>query len=96
MRDLAELPTIHFTKMADQAADSPIYEEVKTFRRELPRLLAEGHEGKWVLIKGDKIVGLFESLDEGYCRGRKLYLLQPFIVQPVSEQQPLLRGKVPC
>jgi hypothetical protein len=59
MEDLMKWPKIHYTKMPEPSADSPIYEEVKTFDRELPRLLAEGHEGKWVLIRGPEIVGFF-------------------------------------
>jgi hypothetical protein len=80
--------------MAEPSADSPVYEEVKTFDRELPRLLAEGHEGKWALIKGPEVVGLFETFEEGHRVGLELYLNQPFIVQPVSEWQPLLRTRV--
>jgi hypothetical protein len=71
--------------------DSPIRREAQTFRRELPRLLAERHAGKWALVKGDEIIGLFETFDEGYRVGRGRFLLQPFIVQPVSERQPLIR-----
>jgi hypothetical protein len=91
IEDLDRLPTIHYTEMAEQPSDSPIYREAQTFRRELPRLLDEGHEGKWVLIKGDQIIGLYESLDEGYRAGREGFLFQPFIVQPIRERQPLFR-----
>jgi hypothetical protein len=96
MHDLEGLPAIHYTELAEMPPDSPIYEETKTFRRELPRLLAEGQEGKWALIKGAEIIGLFETLDEGYRVGRQRFLFQPFIVQPVREWQPLLRMKVRC
>jgi hypothetical protein len=89
--DLDKLPTIHFTQMAEPAPDSPIYREVQTFRRELPRLLAEGHEGKWALIQGSEIIGLYATLEEGYRLGRAKLLLQPFIVQPVRERQLLIR-----
>jgi hypothetical protein len=90
MKDLDGLPTIHYAQMAEPPTSSPIYRESQTFRRELPRLLAEGHEGKWALIKGDEIIRLCETLDEGYRAGRDLYLFQPFLVQPVRERQPLL------
>jgi hypothetical protein len=91
MKDLDGLPTIHYTKMAEPQPDSPIFREVQTFRRELPRLLAEGHEGKWALVKGEEIIALFETLDEGHRAGREKYLFQPFIIQPVCEWQPLIR-----
>ena len=93
MQDLMKWPKIHYTKLVEPSTDSPIYEEVKTFHRELPRLLAEGHEGKWALIHGKEVIGLFETLDDGYRAGREQFLFQPFIVQPVSEWQPMLRTK---
>jgi hypothetical protein len=91
VQDLEGLTTIHYTQLPEQPSDSPIYQETATFRRALPQLLAEGHEGKWALVKGNEIVGLFATLDEGYRLGRQRYLLQPFLVQPVREWQPVLR-----
>ena len=88
------LPTIHYTQMPASRADSPTYRESETFRRELPRMLAEGHEGKWALIKGDEVVELFMSFDDGYRAGRQRYQFQPFIVQPVREWQPVMRLRV--
>ena len=91
IEDLDRLPTIHYTQLAEHPTDSPIYREMQTFRRELPRLVAEGHEGKWALIKGDEIIGLYESFDDGCRAGWERYLRQRFIVQPVREWQPLFR-----
>jgi hypothetical protein len=83
--------TIHYTEMPAPPPDSPIYREWQTFRRELPRLLAEGHEGKWMLIEGEEMIALFDTLDECYRAGRERCLFQQFLVQPVREWQPLLR-----
>jgi hypothetical protein len=93
MNALDHLPTIHYTEMPEPATNSPNYRECQTFRRELPRLLAEGNEGKWALIKGDEIAGLFDTLDAAHRAGHERFLLQRFIVQPVREWQPLLRGR---
>jgi hypothetical protein len=94
IEDLDQLPTIHYTQMPPHPADSPVYQEVQTFRRELPRLLAEGHEGKWALIQGDEIIGLYPTFDEAYRAGLERFLRQRFILQPVREWQPLLRSRV--
>jgi len=83
------LPTIHYSKLPKRSADGHVAHEAETFLRELPRLLAEGHEGKWALVKGNQVVGLYDSLDEGERAGRERYMLQPFLVQPVREWQPL-------
>jgi hypothetical protein len=34
----------------------PIKHEIRTYLRELPRLLAEGHEGKFALVKRDEVL----------------------------------------
>jgi hypothetical protein len=48
--DLKGSYTIHYTQMQDLPPDSSLFHELKTYRRELPRLLAEGLEGHYVLI----------------------------------------------
>jgi hypothetical protein len=71
IEDLDKLPTIHYTQMTEEPPDSKIYQEFQTFRREMPRLLAEGHEGKWALISGDEVLGLYATFDEAYDQGLK-------------------------
>src|SRR5437764_13657776 len=91
MKEMEGRAVAHYTEVGDLPADSPIYREFLTYRRELPRLLAEGHEGKFALIKGEEIIGLFASLDEGRRPGREQFSFQPFMVQPIREWEPLLR-----
>ena len=73
VEDLDRYSTYHYTEMPEPPADSPIYREVRTFLREMPRLLAEGHEGKWALIRGDEVIAIFETMDEGYRAGRERF-----------------------
>src|SRR5438270_8236566 len=47
MKGLEGWRTIHYTEMPGAQPNSPLYQEDQTFRRELPRLLAEGQVGKW-------------------------------------------------
>jgi hypothetical protein len=53
--------TIHHTKLPE---GDPSDREYQTYRREAGRLVAEGHDGKWALIKGDDVFGVFDALDE--------------------------------
>ena len=62
---------------------SPIKAEWDFFRRERPRLLAEGHEGRWVLIKGEEIIGIFDSFREARSAGTRRYGLAPMLVQQI-------------
>ena len=80
-------------------ADSPIRQAWNTYRREAPRLIREGLERRFALIKGDAIVGIFDSFAEGLRKGRKLYRMPPFLVQPIRALEPLLRIRghaLPC
>jgi hypothetical protein len=94
IEDLDRLPTIHYTQIAEPLPNDPDYQELQTFRRELPRLLAQGHEHKWALIKRDEVIGVYVTFDEGCRAGRERYLLEAFLVQPVREWQPLFHTKV--
>src|SRR5207237_1276896 len=38
IEDLDRLPTIHYTQIAEPLPNDPNYQELQTFRRELPRL----------------------------------------------------------
>jgi hypothetical protein len=62
-------------------------------------LLAEGAEGKFALIKGNEIIGIFADEDEAMEMGREKYLMQPFMVQPILEWEPVVRqlgSHFPC
>jgi hypothetical protein len=77
------LKTIHYSELPDTEPGSKIAQEWDTYRREVGRLLAEGNEGRWVLIKGDQIVGLYETRDEASVAGAQRFLLQPHLIQQV-------------
>ena len=57
-------PTIHWTELAEATPGSRIATEWNFYRRQVGRLLAEGHEGKWVLVKGEEIVGIWDTQKE--------------------------------
>jgi hypothetical protein len=63
-----------------------IKREIKTYRRELPRLLAEGQEGRVALIKGDEVVSIWDTFDDAYQAGRERFGLDVFIAQPIDSR----------
>lgn len=83
--------TIHHTQLHDLPPEDALQREWNTYRRELPRLLAEGHEGKVALIKGEEVVSLWPTWNEALAEGGRLYLLEPFLIKPIHEYEPLLR-----
>jgi hypothetical protein len=86
---LPELPTIHYTELAEAPPDSPIAAEWNFYRREVGRLLAEGREGQWLLIKGEQIIGLYATHAEAY--EVQCTLIQPAVIKQVLKREPVLR-----
>jgi hypothetical protein len=82
---------IHHTQLPEDASDRPLACEWNVYRREIGRLLAEGHEGRYVLIKGETVLGLFETWDLARTAGLERFLREPFFVHPVSATEPHLR-----
>jgi hypothetical protein len=96
---LCQPPTVPFTTLPEALPDSPLYEEWNCYRREVARLLADGQEGKFVLIHGPQVVGVYGTWDDARQAGLGLYLLKPFLVQKVCAAEPLLRIRgysLPC
>ncbi|MFO0927720.1 MAG: hypothetical protein U0736_11890 [Gemmataceae bacterium] len=83
--------TIHYTQLPAAEAGSQIATEWDTYRREVGRLLREGHEGRFALIKGEQVIGLFATLEEARTAGYHRFLAQPFLIQQVRAHEPLYR-----
>jgi hypothetical protein len=84
--------TIPWAELPPADPDSPLAAEWETYRREVGRLLAEGQEGKFALIKGDEIIGIYGTWDEAKRAGLQKYLREPHIVRPILSREPLIRG----
>jgi hypothetical protein len=88
----AQPQTIPYTDLPEDTSQSPGATEWNHYRREVGRLLAQGHEGKWVLIKGVEVIGIWESRDEAKAVALERYLMQPILIRQVLSREPLLRG----
>ena len=83
--------TIHYTELSEAPPGEELSGEWNTHRREVGRLLAEGHAGKFVLIKESQIIGLYDTWDAARKAGLRLYLMEPFMVHEVRAEEPLRR-----
>jgi len=64
-------------------------QEAKTFEQKLPDLL-QSDTGKYVLIKGDLVIGTFVAVVDALGYGYEKYKEQPFLVRQIlPAQQPL-------
>ncbi|HEV3262712.1 MAG TPA: hypothetical protein VG013_38105 [Gemmataceae bacterium] len=59
-------------------------QELETYRRELPGLLSQEHEGKYLLIRGQQVIGIWATEDEAYKTGRERFGLTPSMVRQVQ------------
>lgn len=61
----------------------PVEQELRTYYRELPRLLSEGNENRYALIRGGEPIRLFDTEDESVAAGREMFGPDGFLSQRV-------------
>lgn len=79
--------TTHYSELPEAKPDSPLFREWNTYRREVGRLLRGGYEGLHVLIKDERIVGIWPSHDEALSAGYQQFLGQSFLVHQIQERE---------
>ena len=85
-------PTIHWTDLAEAPPGSRIATEWNFYLKQVGRLLAEGHEGRWVLIKGEEIIGIWDTQKEADQVRVQRFLKQDVLIHQVLTFEPVLRG----
>jgi hypothetical protein len=64
--------------------------EWETYRREVGRLIAEGHEGKHILIKDQAIIGIYDSDAEALTEGYRRFEGEGFLVHQIQTWERVL------
>ncbi len=82
----------------DIADGEPFAEEWRAFKQRAQRLVQEGHTGRYALLKGNQLVGVWDSLDAADLQGRQQFKGEPFLVQEIQLfLKPMLWGlNRPC
>jgi hypothetical protein len=75
---------IHFSELPPSQPDSELTAEWETYRREVGRLIAEGNEGKWIFIKNETIIGIYDTDEEASDEARRRYLMQARLVHQIQ------------
>jgi hypothetical protein len=70
--------------LPDLPEGEPLAQEWKTFKREVVRLLAEGHVGRHALIKGEVVVSVWDTLRDACQAGHDRFGLEPFMVHEIQ------------
>jgi hypothetical protein len=84
---------IHYTEMRKAQPGDPFFHEWNTYLRELPSMLAGGHEAQFVLLRDEEVVGFFETEREAQDAGLKRYLLGRFLVQQIRAYEPIFSAR---
>lgn len=83
--------TIPWGQLPDASPGEFFCEEWNAYKRAMPRLLKEGKEGQFALIKGNELVGVYTTWDEARSEGLKRYLLDKHFIHRILRDEPLLR-----
>jgi hypothetical protein len=63
--------------------------EVAFFEAHRARWIAEGHEGQWAAIQGDRLLGFFGSMTDAYALGVRAFGSEPFLIKEVRARDPI-------
>jgi hypothetical protein len=71
-----------------RGCDVVLEQELQTFQRELPALLADPTKrGKYALVHGNTVEGVYPSLDAALDAGYDRFGLEPFLVKEIIEHE---------
>jgi hypothetical protein len=87
-----EPPTVHYTELPPAQPNSQLCQEWNFYRQEVGRLLAEGEEGRFVLIKGEEIIGIWDTEEEAEAVAFHKYPLEPRLIHQIQRCERVLRG----
>ena len=89
----SQYPTMHYTELPDLPPGHQFAREWAVYKRELPRWLAEGQEGRFVLIKGDEVIGLWDTWRETSNAGLAMFGNVPYMVHEIQECERIYRQR---
>jgi hypothetical protein len=74
---------IHITESGRQALK--FYEqEIATYLRELPRLLAEGNANRHALVKGNEVLSIWDTQGDAIQAGCERFGIEPIFVKTID------------
>ena len=69
--------------------DGWLAQEMETYYTHKAALLAEA-EGKFVLIKGEQIIGIYETNEEAYAEGVQRFRMTDFLARKIHEGEHMI------
>ena len=72
----------HGHDIGQQMTGTPLQKEIETYNAKLPELL--GSIGKFVLIKGTEVEGVYDTYADALKIGYERFKLEPFMVKQIA------------
>ena len=88
---MTDRETLHHTQLPADPSDDPAARDWNCYLREAGRLITDGHEGRWVLIKGETIVGVWDTDEEARTAAAEQFLMEPVLIHQIREWEPALQ-----
>ena len=88
---LSEPRGVHYTELPPAKPDEVFYQEWNTYRHEVGRLLAEGLEGRYVVIEGTEVIGIFATWEAARAIALTRSPTKPCFVHSIRAVEPYLR-----
>ena len=85
------------TSPTDGGDEMALEREIATYEHHLLDLLKDA--GKYVVIRGEEILGVFEAFEDAVRKGYETGLNDPFLTRRIAQSQPILsapRSIRPC
>jgi hypothetical protein len=84
--------TISYRDLPPAQPGSPLAVECDFYRQEVGRLLAQGHAGRHVLIKGPELIGIYDTHEGALAEGYQRFRGQDFFVHEIQAEERVYRA----
>jgi hypothetical protein len=83
---------ISYRDLPPSQPGSPLAVEWDFYRQEVGRLLAEGHAGRHVLIKGAAIIGIYDTQLEASAEGTRRFFGEDVFIHEIQAEERVYRA----
>lgn len=64
-----------------------LQQEIALFNRHEPTWIENGLDGQWVVVHGDKIIGIYQKFEDGMTAGQAALGKAPFLLRQISRDR---------
>lgn len=90
----APLISIHYTQLKENPSNYAATTGWNVYVREVVRLIAEGNEGKWVVIAEGRIIGVYDTIREAHRVIGEGNFTWPSTVKQILTREPLVYAPI--